>query len=471
MTASTHTTREEHDLLGVREVPATAAWGIHTLRACENFPFAGPRVHGDLLRALVQVKRACARSNRKLGYLPATLADAIESACAAALADPAALGCPLPALQGGAGTSTNMFVNEWLANAALASLGGAAGDYAVVNPIGHVNLHQSTNDVYPTAVRVALIDRLRRAADLIASLQGALQRREEAWRDVVTVARTEMQDAVPITLGGQFAAYAEAVGRDRWRMFKATERLRSVNLGGTAVGTGLTAPRDYIFAVIEDLRAVTGQNLARADQAMDATSNVDPLVEVGGMLSAHAANLGKISRDLRLLHAFGEVLVPAVQAGSTVMPGKVNPVVLEAVIQAAMKAQALIAVVGTAAAEGSFQINEFLPLIAEAMLESFDLLEGAGRACAALVDGLVADEERCRARVEASPTLITALLPRIGYERAQALLREFADAGRRDIRRFLEERVGAEAVSEALSPAGLMALGYRRREGAAPTGQ
>lgn len=454
-------TRREHDLLGERDLAADTPWGIHTLRACENFPFRGARVHPDLLDALVRVKLACVRANRRLGYLPEATASAIEAACGDWLAA-AGRACPLPALQGGAGTSTNLHVNECLANLALKRLGCPAGDYATVHPIEHVNLHQSTNDVYPTAVRIAVIARLQQLSARIAELQGALQDREAAWHAVLSIGRTELQDAVPVTLGAQFAALAESVARDRWRVAKGTERLRTVNLGGTAVGTGLTAPRDYIFQVIEDLRAVTALNVARGDHLMDATANADALVEVAGLLDAHAATLGKVCRDLRLLHAFGEVRLPAVQAGSSMMPGKVNPVIAEAGIQAGLRAHAVLGLVGTAAAEGSLQINEFMPLMAESLLEACDLLEAADTALAPHVRAAEADPARCRARLDASPALVTALVPRLGYEAAQTLAQELASSARTDVRRFLAERVGEDVVAQALAPASLMALGHRR---------
>jgi aspartate ammonia-lyase len=243
---------------------------------------------------------------------------------------------------------------------------------------------------------------------------------------------------------------------------KGTERLRTVNLGGTAVGTGLTAPRDYIFQVIEDLRAVTGLNLARADHVMDATANADPLVEVAGMLSAHAANVGKLCRDLRLLHGLGDIRLSPVQAGSSIMPGKVNPVIPEAGIQASMRAHALLGLVGSSAAEGSLQINEFMPLIAEALLEACDVLDAADAALAPHVDAIEADPVRCRARLDACPALLTVLVPSLGYERAQSLAQDLAHSGRTDVRAFLGERLGADVVDRMLAPASVMALGYRR---------
>ncbi len=233
---------------------------------------------------------------------------------------------PVDALQGGAGTSTNMNLNEVIANRAIEILGGNKGDYSLIHPLEDVNLHQSTNDVYPTAIKVAGIYRLRDLAKAIAELQGAFQEKEKEFAGIIKIGRTELQEAVPITLGAEFSAFAEAISRDRWRTFKCEERLRVVNLGGTAVGTGLAAPQDYIFLVIEKLREVTGLGLSRGENLPAETANADSFVEVSGILKAHAVNLLKIANDLRLMNLLGEIKLPQLQAGSSIMPGKVNPV-------------------------------------------------------------------------------------------------------------------------------------------------
>jgi aspartate ammonia-lyase len=323
------TTRTEHDLLGSRELPADAYAGIHTARARENFSLSGYPVPASLLHAFGLVKKACALANRDLGFLKPAVADAMVQACEEVAAGAFDEHLALDALQGGAGTSTNMAVNEVVANRALEILGRAKGDYDTIHPILHVNLHQSTNDVYPTAAKVAAIGRLRTLSEAAASLQNVFQKKEKEFDGILTMGRTEWEDAVPITLGRQFASFADAVARDRWRTFKCEERLRVVNLGGTAVGSGLTAPRSYIFLAAEKLRAVTGLGLTRAENLMDQTANADPFVEVSGSLNAMATNLAKIARDLRFLHSRGELRLPAVQAGSSVMPGKINPVIPE----------------------------------------------------------------------------------------------------------------------------------------------
>ena len=452
--------RTEKDGLGELEVPADAYWGIHTERARRNFALTGRTAPEPLIRALIMVKKACALANRELGYLAAEKADVILAACDELIGGAPVGQFPVDALQGGAGTSTHMNVNEVIANRALERMGLAKGDYARLHPIEDVNLHQSTNDVYPTALKIAAIFGLRQLSESVAGLQNAFQKKEKEFSGIVKIGRTEMQEAVPLTLGAEFSAFAEAFARDRWRTFKCEERLRTVNLGGTAVGTGLTAPRNYIFLVIERLREVTGLGLTRGENAVDQTANADCFVEVTGMLNACAVNLIKVSRDLRLLHFLEEIELPTVQAGSSIMPGKVNPVILEAVISAGMKVRADHGLVGEAASAGTLQINEWLPVLALALLESIDLLTRAAGMLAPHVAGIRANAEKCRERANRSPTLITAFLPHIGYDRAQELAHEFKASGQTDFRGFLEQRLGRELVDKTLSPENLTALGY-----------
>jgi len=453
--------RMEKDFLGDVRIPAGAYWGSHTQRAVDNFPLSGYRVHAGMLRAYALVKKACCQANAELGLLEKGKADAILRAC-----DEIAEGAfgdqfPVDALQGGAGTSTNMNVNEVIANRAIEILGGERGRYDLVHPIEDVNLNQSTNDTYPTALKVSAIHGLRRLSQAVAGLQGAFQEKEKQFAGVLTIGRTELQEAVPVTLGAEFSAFAEAIGRDRWRTFKCEERLRVVNIGGTAVGTGLGAPRSYIFLVIERLRDVTGLGLARGENLLDQTANADVFVEVSGIVKAHAASLAKICGDLRVLALLGEIRLPALQAGSSIMPGKVNPVLLEAGIQAGMKVMANDMLITEACSRGSLQINEFLPLVAFSLHESLDLLARFDTLLAAHVKGISADEDRCRAYFEKSPMIMTALLPRMGYDGAAALVREFHDTGRESVMEFLAEKLGREAVDEVFSPQSLLSLGHK----------
>jgi len=456
--------RREKDFLGEKEVPGEAYWGIHTQRALENFPFSGWRVNPSLIRSLATVKKACGLANLELGYLDERKGKAILAACEEVIEGKFYDQFPVDALQGGAGTSSNMNMNEVVANRAVELLGGERGDHSMVHPIEDVNLHQSTNDVYPTAVKVSAILLLRELSQTIARVQGSFQRKEKEFARIVKVGKTELQEAVPITLGAEFSAFGEAMARDRWRTFKCEERLRVVNLGGTAVGTGLNAPRSYIFLAVEKLREVTGLGLSRGENLVDATANTDPFVEVSGILKAHASSLCKIANDLRLLHLFDEIELPKLQPGSSIMPGKVNPVVLEAVMQVALRVMANDFLITEACSRSTLQINEFLPLLAHSLLESLDLLIRTDEVLARHADGITANETRCRESFDRSPMIVTAFLPHIGYDRASELLQAFRASGRKNVREFLQEKLGMEMVERALSPERLISLGYREDE-------
>jgi len=426
-------TRTEHDLLGAREVPAEAYYGIHALRAAENFPLLGQPLHPVLISALAQVKAAAARANLRTGKLEARVGEAIigaaEEIAAGALCDQFIV----DALQGGAGTSANMNANEVIANRALEILGEPKGRYMVIDPLDQVNLEQSTNDVFPTAVRVAALRLLLPVIEDFANLQAALQEKEQTYAALLALGRTEMQDAVPITVGQRFAAWAQAVQRDWWRLHVVEEKLRQVNLGGTAVGTGLNADRKYIYLVVDFLRQATGLNLARAENMMDLTQNADVFVEVSGLLKTAAVTLAKIAADLRLLSAgprggLAEIRLPELQAGSSIMPGKVNPVIPEAVTQAAYQVIANDAAITLAAQAGQLELNAFLPLIAHNLLESLDLLH---RAVTMLIEkcltGLTVDEARTHYWLEHSAALATAVAPYLGYHQASDIAREASE--------------------------------------------
>ena len=461
--------RLETDLLGTRDVPADALWGIHTLRAIENFPLAGRPVHRRLVHAYGAVKLAAAGTNHELGRWDDAPFAAIETACQEMIAGQLDRHIVVDALQGGAGTSTNMNVNEVLANRALQLLGRPLGDYHAVSPHDDINLHQSTNDTYPTALKVAAIFALGDLERNVVALMEAFQEKEKQLADVVKIGRTELQDAVLVTLGREMAAYAEAFARDRWRIYKCQERLRVVNLGGTAVGTGLGAPRQYIFRVVEHLRQITGLGLARAENLIEATQNADVFVEVSGILRTLAANLLKIANDLRLLssgpHAgLGEIRLPPRQAGSSIMPGKVNPVIPEAVAQAAIAVMGHDLVILQAVGGGNLELSQFLPLVADSLLTSLDLLTGAGdifaRHC---VTGIEADQHRCRRNIHNSTALLTALVDQIGYEAAEQVANEVAagSCSEKSIRQLVIDRglLTAEEFDVLTSPQRVTKLG------------
>ena len=487
--------RIERDFLGELPVPAEALHGIHTARALENFPLACRSVHPELARAFGDVKLACVRTNRALGAWADDVAkaDAIDRACRELANGDLGGFIIVDALQGGAGTSTNMNVNEVLTNRALkilfetrSSRGDEAHDesgkrkaesenksesphvgcYDRVSPLDDLNLHQSTNDTYPTALRLAAIRLLHKLEKNVVALQEAFQAAEKKFAHAVKVGRTQFQDAVLTTLGREMSAYAEAINRDRWRIYKCEERLRVVNLGGTAIGTGLAAPRKYIFQVVDQLREITGIGFARAENLVDATQNADVFVEVSGILKAHAVSLLKICGDLRLLSSgpeagFGEIRLPARQAGSSIMPGKVNPVIPEAVSQAAMRVMGHDVTITMACASGSLELNPFLPLVADSLLDSLDLLTRANdilrRHC---VEGIEADETHCRELVENSTAAVTALLPVLGYERAGEAAK-LARANRQSIRQTVIAQgwLTGEQFDELISPEAVCRLG------------
>ena len=459
--------RKEEDLLGARDLLIDDLHGIHTVRALENFPLAGRPVDPVLVRAYGDVKLACAMTNRGLGiWRDKEKANAIEQACREMAEGRLDEFVMVDSLQGGAGTSTNMNVNEVLANRALELMGQPKGRYDIISPLEDINLHQSTNDTYPTALRIAAIRLLRELEERVVALQEAYQTKEKEFAHVVKVGRTQLQDAVLTTLGREMAAYAEALNRDRWRIYKCEERLRVVNLGGTAIGTGLTAPREFIFQVVETLRELTGMGLARAENLIEATQNTDVFVEVSGNLKACAATLFKTCTDLRLMASgpeagFGEIRLPPRQAGSSIMPGKVNPVIPEAVSQVAMLVMGYDQTIALAAASGNLELNPFLPLIAHCLLESCHLLaHGCDIMRRYCVEGMVADEERCRKHVEGSTATVTALVPAIGYENATRLIK-LAGERRKSLKEtaITEGMLTAQQFEEWVSPEAVCRLG------------
>ncbi|MBN1882526.1 MAG: aspartate ammonia-lyase [Deltaproteobacteria bacterium] len=466
--------RYERDALGERAVPVNSLFGIHTLRAIENFPLSGRRVHPALIHAFGRVKLAAARTNRMLGAWegePAK-ADAVEHACREMAEGMLDEHIVVDALQGGAGTSTNMNVNEVLANRAILLLGKKPGDYSSVSPLDDINLHQSTNDTYPTALKLAAITLLRGFEERLIALQEAFQQKEKDFAHIVKIGRTQLQDAVLITLGREMGAYAEAIGRDRWRVYKCEERLRVVNLGGTAIGTGLAAPREYIFRVVDVLREETGIGLARAENLVENTQNADVFVEVSGILKACAATLIKISTDLRLLSSgpvggIGEISLPPVQAGSSIMPDKINPVIPEAVTQAAIQVMGCDLQVSMAAGAGNLELNPFLPVIADALLRSIELLSNScdifRRRC---VEGIEANEAVCRENAEGSTAAATALVAVVGYDTAVKIAKEALSRGCTVRQAAISMGViSDEEFDMIVSPEAVMRLGHGPKKG------
>lgn len=461
--------RIEEDILGQKEVPFDSYYGIHTLRAVENFPLTQRPVHHELIKAYGVVKLACAQTNRSLGvWKDPKKATAIERACSEMASGNLNQYVIVDKLQGGAGTSTNMNVNEVIANRALELMELPKGSYDVISPLDDINLHQSTNDTYPTALKIASIRLLQYLEENVLGLQEAFQAKEKAFAHVVKVGRTQLQDAVLTTVGREMSAYAEAFTRDRWRIYKCYERLRVINLGGTAIGTGLGAPRQFIFQVVDNLRSLTQIGLARAENLVEATQNNDVFVEISGVVKALAASLLKSANDLRLLSSgpqtgFGELRLPERQAGSSIMPGKINPVIPEAVCQSAMLYMGYDQTIAMAASLGNLELNQHLPLISYALLDGLEILNNA---CKILKEYCVAElqvnEENCQKHVETSTAAATALVSVIGYEETSRLVK-MAQQKKCSIRDIVisqgilsetefNETISPEAVSRLGSP-------------------
>lgn len=462
------TQRTEKDMLGEKALPADALYGIHAARAKENFNLSGRTVHPRLTRAYGMVKLAAVQVNHDLDPWDEAVFDAICAACCEVMDGDLEDAMVTDALQGGAGTATNMNINEVIANRALVLLGRTPGEYGVIDPIDDINKHQSTNDTYPTALKVAAIHGLRELETALVSLVESCQHKETEFAAIVKVGRTQLQDAVLTTMGRTMSTFAEAFGRDRWRVFKCQERLRVVNLGGTAIGTGLGAPRQYIFRVVDTLRELSGIGLARAENLVECTQNADAFVEAAGMLNACAANLTKTAQDLRLMSSgpsagLGELHLPAIQAGSSIMPGKVNPVVPEAVIQGALTVMADHGVVTQCAAMGNLELNAFLPLLADRLLTAIDVLtRSVDLLRVRCIDGLEADESVCRRHVDGATATVTALVDRIGYHAAQKIAARAAETGLsvRDVA-ISDGPLTADEFDRLISAEAVMCLGRR----------
>lgn len=429
--------RIERDSIGEYRVPAGSYYGIHTARALDNFFLTnGKKVNPEIIKGISLVKLAAARANSKEKKLDSSKSVAIKEACERIYKGEFSEYFPLPAIQGGAGTSTNMNLNEVIANIAIRSLGGELGDYSVVHPIEDVNMSQSTNDVYPTGVKIAAIKVLRELVEASMTLQETLQEKEKEFSHIYKLGRTQLQDAVPLTLGQSFGAFGEAISRDRWRLYKIEERLRRINIGGTAIGTGVGASLKYRFYVSEELKRITGYGLARAENLIDATQNLDVFIEVSGLLKTMAATLNKMAGDLRLMSfgpygGIGEINLPAIQMGSSIMPGKINPVGPEFIKQIFHKVQGNDLIISSAVADGELELNAMTPIIAESLLESLELLrDGVRMFSSKVIRGITANEENCERILRSSLSTITTHLDSLGYDDLTKILKECEKTGK-----------------------------------------
>ncbi|KAK1177773.1 aspartate ammonia-lyase [Streptomyces sp. NBS 14/10] len=453
--------RREHDLLGDRDVPTDAYWGVHTLRATENFPITGTTIaaYPHLIGALAAVKEAAARANQDLGLLEPRKADAIAAACQEIREGRLHDQFVVDVIQGGAGTSTNMNANEVIANRALEILGHVKGDYAQLHPNEDVNLSQSTNDVYPTAVKVSTILAVQGLLAAMEILREAFAAKAEEFRDILKMGRTQLQDAVPMTLGQEFSAYAVMLEEDQSRLLEAQSLVHEINLGATAIGTGLNAPAGYAEAARRHLAAITGLPMVTAANLVEATQDCGAFVHLSGVLKRIAVKLSKSCNDLRLLSSgpragLNEINLPPVQAGSSIMPGKVNPVIPEVVNQVAFEVIGNDVTITMAAEAGQLQLNAFEPIILHSLSKSITHLRAA---CLTLaercVSGITANAENLRATVENSIGLVTALNPHIGYSAATSIAQEALATGRGVAELVLEKGLlPADRLAAVLRP-------------------
>ena len=429
--------RTEHDLLGDRAVPADAYYGIHTLRALENFPITGTAIsiYPDLLVALACVKQAAAIANAELGLLDEERSMAIRLACEEVREGKLHEEFVVDVIQGGAGTSSNMNANEVICNRALEKLGAAKGEYSRLHPLDHVNLSQSTNDVYPTAIKLALQLGIRRLLEEMAFLRKAFHGKAAEFADVLKVGRTQLQDAVPMTLGQEFSTYAVMVSEDESRLAEAAELIREINLGATAIGTGINAHPDYAPLVTRRLAEVSGIAFVVSPNLIEATQDAGSFVQLSGVLKRIAVKLSKICNDLRLLSSgpragIGEIALPSVQAGSSIMPGKVNPVIPEVMNQIAFEVIGNDITVTMAAEGGQLQLNAFEPVIAHSLFKSlYHLAAGCRTLGERCIKGITANRARARQLLDESTALVTALTPFIGYARSTEIAQEALATG------------------------------------------
>ena len=459
-------TRSEYDLLGYLDVPADAWYGIQTQRAANNFAITGvPISHfPELIRALAMVKQAAALTNHDFGLLNATKTEAIVSACEDIAAGQYLDQFIVDVIQGGAGTSTNMNANEVIANVALAKLGHARGEYAQLHPNDDVNRSQSTNDAYPTAACLGIQFAADNFVPALASLKAALEDKGREFAHILKMGRTQLQDAVPMTLGQEFDAFAVNLGEDIDRIREACALLCEVNLGGTAIGTGINTPDGYSAKVVARLAEVSGKPLVPACNLVEATSDMGAFVFFSGILKRLAIKLSKMSNDLRLLSSgprtgLGEIQLPPMQPGSSIMPGKVNPVIPEAMNQTAYQVIASDLAVTLAAEAGQLQLNAMEPMIIYNLLNSLKMLK---EACEMLehrcIRGIIANEQACAAHVDNSIGIITALVPHIGYSNASRIAPTALMTGSTVKALIIEENLMSESeLNRLLSPQSMLA--------------
>jgi aspartate ammonia-lyase len=454
-------TRSEHDLLGDREVPHEYYYGVQTLRALENFNISGVTLnfYPLLIEALAMVKKAAAKANFDLGLLSKPIKEAIVQACDEIINGKLHSHFVVDMIQGGAGTSTNMNANEVIANRALEILGYEKGEYKYCHPNNHVNLSQSTNDAYPTAVKIALINSKTKLVQVLQELIESFRNKAKEFSHVIKMGRTQLQDAVPMTLGQEFEAYAVMLNEEVQRLEQNARLFLEVNMGATAIGTGINSHPDYSAKVTEHLREVTELKIVLAENLVEATQDTGAFIMFSSAVKRLAVKLSKISNDLRLLSSgprtgIHEINLPPMQPGSSIMPGKVNPVIPEVVNQIAFKVIGNDLVVTLAAEGGQLELNVFEPVIVQSLFESIEMLKnGMMTLKVRCIDGITANEDRCRELVENSIGLVTALNPVLGYEKSTLLAKEALESNRGVYELVLEKKLlSKEQLDDILKP-------------------
>lgn len=459
MSEEKHHIRIEKDLMGEREVPATAYYGIQTIRAKENFPITGYPPHKELIRAFGYVKKAAAKANAEVGVLNERIANAIVEAADDVIEGKLDEHFIVDSIQGGAGTSFNMNANEVIANRAIEILGGKKGDYMIVSPNTHVNMAQSTNDTFPTAIHIACLNLSKGLIKSLNELVETMRKKEREFDEVIKMGRTHLQDAVPIRLGQEFGSYRRLLSRDLKRVQRSVDQLYEVNMGATAVGTGLNAMPEYIERVTEYLGEVTEMPFHGAEDLVDATQNTDAYTQLSSAMKILAINLSKIANDLRLMSSgprtgLNEINLPPRQAGSSIMPGKVNPVMCEVVNQISFQVIGNDHTISLASEAGQLELNVMEPVLVFNLLQSFTILQNGIQVFREYaVEGITANIEHCKALVEQSVGIITAINPHVGYETAARIAKE-AIVSNRPVREICEERgiLTSEELEQILDP-------------------
>ena len=458
--------RIEKDSVGEKEIPVDAYYGVHSLRAMENFPITGLKLHKEMIIAISQIKKACAMTNYNVGLLDKVKCDAIIEAC-----DELILGnyheqFIVDPIQGGAGTSTNMNANEVIANIALEKLGHKKGSYHIINPNDDVNMGQSTNDVYPSCGKLATLKLIIKSIHALEELNYSLEIKANEFKDIIKMGRTQLEDAVPISLGQEFHSYSSAIKRDIKRFKKSLEEIEVLNLGGTAIGTGLNAHIDYVKEVVPTLKEIIGIDVVQAEDLIDGTQNLDCYVLISGIIKSCAVNLSKMCNDLRIMNSgprtgIGEINLPPRQNGSSIMPGKINPVIPEVVNQIAFNIIGNDTTITLAAEGGQLELNAFEPIIFYNLFESLDTLtNGINTLNENCIKGIKANKEECIHLLEHSVGMITAVTPYIGYEKAAQIAKE-ALANNVSIRSLIlkDKLIPEEKLDKILDPSKMISPG------------